>query len=73
MVQWIMARVLRAVLIASLLCALAACHASPISVPARAPGDPDLSIAGNPESASGATWTLTGTLDRTKSISRASC
>ena len=64
-VQWIMARVLRAALIASLLCALAACHASPISVPASAPGDPDLSIAGNPESASGATWTLTGTLDGT--------
>ena len=34
-------------------------------VPARFPGDPTLTIAGNPESASGATWTLTGTLDGT--------
>ena len=65
MVQSIMARVLRTALVASLLCALAACHASPVSVPAKAPGDPDLWIAGNPESASGATWTMTGTLDGT--------
>ena len=65
MVQWIVVRVLRAVLVASLLYALAACHTSPIHVPARFPGDPDLTIAGNPESASGATWTLTGTLDGT--------
>ena len=65
-VQWIMARVLRTALIASLLCALAACHRhSPTSVPASAPGDPALSIAGDPESASGATWTLVGTLDGT--------
>ncbi len=61
-----MARVLRTALIASLLCALAACHRhSPILVPASAPGDPALSIAGDPESASGATWTLVGTLDGT--------
>ena len=61
-----MARVLRTALIASLLCALAACHRhSPTSVPASAPGDPALSIAGDPESASGATWTLVGTLDGT--------
>jgi len=59
-----MARVLRTALIASLLCALAACHRhSLIIVPASAPGDPVLSIAGDPESASGATWTLVGTLD----------
>jgi dienelactone hydrolase len=62
-VQWIMAHVLRAALVASLLCALPACHATPIHVPPKAPGDPDLVIAGNPESASGATWTLAGTLD----------
>jgi dienelactone hydrolase len=61
-----MARVLRTALIASLLCALAACHRhSPTSVPTSAPGDPALSIAGDPESASGATWTLVGTLDGT--------
>jgi dienelactone hydrolase len=65
MVQWIMVRVLRVVLVASLLSVLAACHASLITVPARFPGDPTLTIAGNPESASGATWTLTGTLDGT--------
>jgi dienelactone hydrolase len=64
--QWIVARVLRTVLIAALLCPLAACHPrSPIVVPASAPGDPTLSIAGDPESASGATWTLVGTLDGT--------
>src|SRR6185503_8645133 len=61
-----MARVLRTALIASLLCALAACHRhSLVIVPASAPGDPALSIAGDPESASGATWTLVGTLDGT--------
>jgi dienelactone hydrolase len=66
MVQWIMARVLRTALIASLLCAPAACHRhSVVIVPASAPGDPALSIAGDPESASGATWTLVGTLDGT--------
>ncbi len=52
-------------LIPSLLCALAACQrGSPVSVPAAASG-PALSIAGDPESAGGATWTLTGTLDGT--------
>jgi dienelactone hydrolase len=66
MVQWIVARVLRTVLIAALLCPLAACHhQSPIVVPASAPGDPALLITGDPESASGATWTLVGTLDGT--------
>ena len=61
-----MARVLRTALLVSLLCALAACHRhTPVTVPARAPGDPALSITGNPESASGATWTLVGTLDGT--------
>ena len=59
-----MAGVLRTALITSLLCTLAACHRhSPTSVPASAPGDPALSIAGDPESASGATWTLVGTLE----------
>lgn len=66
MVQWTMARRLRAALIVSLLCALAACHrGAPVSVPAIAPGDPDLRITGNPESGSGAAWTMTGTLDGT--------
>jgi dienelactone hydrolase len=66
MVQWIMARALRAAFIASLLCAPAACHrGAPVSVPAMAPGDPDLWIAGNPESGSGATWTMTGKLEGT--------
>ena len=64
-VQWIMARMLPAALAAALLWALAGCHPSVIHVPPRAPGDPDLTIAGNPESAAGATWTLTGTLDGT--------
>jgi hypothetical protein len=61
-----MTSMLRTALIASLLCALAACHRhAPTSVPTSAPGDPALSIAGDPESASGATWTLVGTLDGT--------
>ena len=59
-----MAHVLRTALIASLVCALAACHRHSLtSVPASARGDPALSIAGDPESVSGATWTLVGTLD----------
>lgn len=59
-------RALRVALIVSMLCALAACHRHAlISVPASAPGDPVLSIAGDPESESGATWTLVGTLDGT--------
>ena len=66
MVQWVVAPVLRTVVIASLLCASAACHRrSPTNVPASAPGDAALSIAGDPESASGATWTLVGTLNGT--------
>src|SRR3954454_7796061 len=60
-----MASVLRTAAIASLLCAVAACHHSPATVPLSAPGDPALSITGNPESASGATWTLVGTLNGT--------
>jgi dienelactone hydrolase len=61
-----MASVFRTALIASLLCALAGCHRQAlVLVPASAPGDPVLSIAGDPESASGATWTLVGTLDGT--------
>jgi len=59
----IMARVFRTAVIASLLSALAACHHSTTTIPASAPGDPALSIAGDPESASGATWTLVGTLE----------
>jgi dienelactone hydrolase len=65
-VQWIVPRVLRTAVIAALLCALAACHRHALTVvPASAPGDPTLTIAGDPESASGATWTLVGTLDGT--------
>jgi dienelactone hydrolase len=60
-----MARLLRTALIASLLCALASCHGSVVTVPPRAPGDPTVTVTGNPESASGATWTMTGTLDGT--------
>ena len=60
-----MTLVLRTALIASLLWAPAFHRQAPTSVPASAPGDPALSIAGNPESASGATWTLLGTLDGT--------
>ena len=57
----------RTVLIISLLCALAACHRhAHIELPASAPGDPVLSITGNPESASGAMWTLVGVLDGTR-------
>jgi dienelactone hydrolase len=63
-VQWIMARVLKTALIVLLLCAMTACHRhSAINVPRSSPGDPALSIVGDPESASGATWTLVGTLD----------
>jgi dienelactone hydrolase len=62
-----MARALPAALVASLLCALAACHHRDASgrPPAVAPSGPPLSIAGDPESASGATWTLRGILDGT--------
>jgi dienelactone hydrolase len=60
-----MAPALRTVLIASLIYAVGACHPrGPILVPG-APGDPALTITGDPESASGATWTLVGTLDGT--------
>ena len=66
MVQWTMAHTLRAALIASLLCALTGCHrGAPVSVPPIAPGDPELLVAGDPDSGSGATWTMTGTLDGT--------
>src|SRR3954454_19020763 len=59
-----MRRLLGTALIASLWCALAACHPdTAVRLPERAPGDPALSIAGDPESASGATWTLVGTLE----------
>ena len=53
-------------LIVLLLCVLAACHRrGPVSAPLSAPGDPALSISGDPESEAGATWTLVGTLDGT--------
>jgi dienelactone hydrolase len=60
------AGLLRTSLIASALCALAACHGhAPISVPASVRDEPALSIDGDPESRSGATWTLVGSLDGT--------
>jgi dienelactone hydrolase len=62
-----MVRALRAAAVAWLMCVLTACHhggpasgSSPV-----APTGPPLSIAGNPESSSGATWTLAGALDGT--------
>jgi dienelactone hydrolase len=58
-----MARALRLVLGAWLVCASAACHPRPATV--LVPGSPALAITGNPESGDGATWTLTGTLDGT--------
>ena len=63
MVQWIMARGLRLVMAAWLLCASVACH--PRATTVLVPGSPALAITGNPESDAGATWTLTGTLDGT--------
>jgi dienelactone hydrolase len=61
-----MPRVLRAALLASFLCALTACHRhAPTTEPPPAPDEPALSIAGDPESESGATWTLVGSLDGT--------
>jgi dienelactone hydrolase len=60
------ARVLQTALIVSLLSATAACHRHSVTiVPASAPGDPALTIAGNPESSAGAGWTLVGTLNGT--------
>jgi dienelactone hydrolase len=59
-----MPRVLRAVLIASLFSALAGCgRHSVTTVPPIAPGDPVLTLTGNPESEAGAAWTLVGALD----------
>jgi dienelactone hydrolase len=62
-----MVRAFRAAVVASLLCVPAACHHRDASTaPLRAvPAGPPLSITGDPESASGATWTLIGTLDGT--------
>jgi dienelactone hydrolase len=63
-----MSCVLRTATIVSLLGALTACHhrVSPISSSALPyPAGPALTIAGDPESAAGATWTLVGTLDGT--------
>jgi len=56
-----MARVLQTALVVSLLSGLIACHHRvSITTP---PGAPALIIDGDPESATGATWTLSGTLD----------
>jgi dienelactone hydrolase len=64
---WILTRALRAVLAVSLLCALVACHhqVPPISLSAQTPPSSVLTITGDPQSAQGATWTLTGTLEGT--------
>lgn len=59
-------RVLRAAVIISLSWPLAGCARHSVTVlPPRAPGDPALRIAGDPASASGASWTLLGTLEGT--------
>jgi len=62
-----MARVLRATLILALLGGLAACHhgVSPESPSPRtvSRSGPTVTIAGDPESAAGANWTLTGSMD----------
>lgn len=61
-----MARAIRTALLIALLCGLAACHRHSVAIVSpNAPGDPALTIAGDPESSSGATWTLAGTLDGT--------
>ena len=69
-VQWIVAHVLRTAVVALLLCALTGCHhrVSPTSAsaPPSSPDAPALTITGDPESADGATWTLTGTLEGTR-------
>ena len=62
-------RMIRAALVAPLICALAACRHR-VSLPspstsALSPAGPALTITGDPESADGATWTLIGTLDGT--------
>jgi dienelactone hydrolase len=64
-----MSHFLRAAVVASLLPVVGACHhrassSSPSTSPS-VPVGPALSIAGDPESGAGATWTLTGTLDGT--------
>jgi len=54
---------LRGALVLSLACGSAACHPrGPDGTPSRRSG-PALRITGDPESAAGATWTLTGVLD----------
>jgi dienelactone hydrolase len=55
---------LRAALVAPLICALAACSHR-VSTSALFPAGPVLTVVGNPQSAAGASWTLTGTLDGT--------
>jgi len=70
MFQWIMPPVLRAVLVPLLLCAVTACHprVSPRTLPPppSAPDAPVVIVTGNPESADGATWTMSGTLEGTR-------
>jgi dienelactone hydrolase len=69
-----MPRVLWVVLVVSMLFGPAACHhrdsptsptapSSSAPLPPPVPAGPALKITGDPESAGGATWTLTGTLD----------
>jgi dienelactone hydrolase len=61
----LIARVLRAALMVSLLSAATACHhRGPEATPSLRSG-PALTIAGDSESAAGATWTLIGMLDGT--------
>jgi len=63
-----MVRVLRSGLLVFVLCGLTACHHRTPGIPAPAspPGAPLLTIAGDPESAAGAIWTLTGTLENVR-------
>ena len=57
---------LRTTLLGLLLCAPVACQRQPpVTEPRSSPADPALSIEGDPESASGAAWTLVGTLEGT--------
>ena len=56
---------LLAALILVLSCLTTACHRHTVVTVPGAPGDPVLTVAGNPESPDGATWTLLGTLDGT--------
>ena len=66
--NWTTGRARETMLIALLVGMLAACHhdVRPASAPASTPRSSlALKISGDPESAAGATWTLTGTLEST--------